>query len=540
LARALAVAGFLFGASSGLAQLLPPGGKFGPTNAPLDSWSFQDPTNWTDDAGNAPISFTNLAFSNLGSGASLVVNTNVPAWLNYNIYQPNTGATNLVVNGPGSLVFWYAPADWSSTNAGGTGPGQWVQLIDVGELATNSPFGYWGLSVDPPGQNLWFVSQDDAGDTYTLSTPISWVTNYFHFIVLTYCSTNICIYIDSQLATNDPGGLSIWPGSDVASNGVFFGSDTYGQMEAQGLFNLVAAYNYPLSPNDVQGIFNWYYPYYMISPWNTAMSIVSAPTSQTTFTPFSDVITGSGFLTNNGPVSAHVYGTNAYQVWITNVTATLINSNTTAISFTIEGGTDGAMYDVFATAGLVSPITSGVWYWMGQGGHFTNYTLNITSQNAFLILGTPQDTDGDGLTDAYELLVSHSNPTNYSTDGTGMADGWEVLYFGHTGVSPNGDPDGDGLTTFQEWLMRSEGYNPVQWNSFTNSVVGDGYQDYSGDGLANLMEAAFGGNMMTNNPAWKANSSGDGFPDEYKTLVGLPNSAAPVPGLPAYSKNPIQ
>jgi hypothetical protein len=178
---------------------------------------------------------------------------------------------------------------------------------------------------------------------------------------------------------------------------------------------------------------------------------------------------------------------------------------------------------------------------MGQGGHFTNYTLYVTSQNAFLILGTPQDTDGDGLTDAYELLVSHSNPTNYSTDGNGMADGWEVLYCGHTGVAPNGDPDGDGLTTFQEWQMRSKGYNPVQWDSFTNSVVGDGYQDYSGDGLANLMEGAFGGNMMTNNPAWEANASGDGFSDEYKTMVGLnTNSAAPVLSLPTYSKNPLQ
>ena len=178
---------------------------------------------------------------------------------------------------------------------------------------------------------------------------------------------------------------------------------------------------------------------------------------------------------------------------------------------------------------------------MGQGGHFTNYTVNITSQNAFLILGTPQDSDSDGLTDAYELLVSHSNPTNYTTDGTGMADGWEVLYFGHIGIDPNGDPDGDGLSNYQEFQMYSQGYSPVKWNSSTNSVVGDGYLDYSGDKLANLMEASFGGNLMTNNVTWKANTSGDGFPDEYKTMVGLnPSSAQPAPGLPAYSKNPIQ
>jgi hypothetical protein len=73
-----------------------PGDFYGPTNVPLDSWSFWDNTSWMDDASNAPISFTNLAFAYLGDGASLVVNTNIPTWLNYNIYEPGTGATNLV------------------------------------------------------------------------------------------------------------------------------------------------------------------------------------------------------------------------------------------------------------------------------------------------------------------------------------------------------------------------------------------------------------------------------------------------------------
>ena len=66
---------------------LPPGFKGGPTNSPLDSWSFNDRTNWTSDLGYQPISFTNLNFSNLGNGRSLVVDTNVPAWLQYNVYE---------------------------------------------------------------------------------------------------------------------------------------------------------------------------------------------------------------------------------------------------------------------------------------------------------------------------------------------------------------------------------------------------------------------------------------------------------------------
>lgn len=428
LARALIVAGFMFCAIDGLAQILPPDGG-GPTNTPLDSWSFLDQTNWTDDASNAPISFTNITSSYLGDGYSLVVATNVPAWLNYNIYEPGTGATNLVVNGPGSLTFWYAPANWASadTNGNGAGPGQWIQLMDVGEWSTNSSYGYWGLSVDPPGTNLWFVSQDGAGNTYSLSTPVSFTTNYFHFIALTYSATNVSLYLDGQLATNDPGGLSIWPGSGVVSNGLWMGSDTNGLMSAAGLFNLVASYNYPLNSNDVANLFNWYYGYYRIMPWNTVMfSLSSAPSNPSTNIVTPDVITGTGNLVWDGN-AVPVYGTNAYNIWITNVTVVAAGNGTENITFTIQGGQPGYYYDVFANSVMSFGANGVPWAWMGQGTNSGVYTLNIASPVAFLILGTPQDTDGDGLTDAYELLVSKTDPNNPDSNLDGILDGWDVL-----------------------------------------------------------------------------------------------------------------
>jgi hypothetical protein len=100
-----------------------------------------------------------------------------------------------------------------------------------------------------------------------------------------------------------------------------------------------------------------------------------------------DVITGAGYLQANGPVSSHIYGTNAYQVWITNVTAIAESNGTTAISFTIEGGQDGYMYDVFATGALESPLNNALWFWMGQGGHFTNYSISIHQSECVLNFG---------------------------------------------------------------------------------------------------------------------------------------------------------
>ena len=518
----------------------PDGPHSRPTFIPLDSWSF-DYIGWTSDKSYPPISYTNLAFVQLGNGSSLVVNSTVPAWLQYNVYETN-GATNLTVD-VGTVMFWFAPA-WSSVNAGGTGPGEYGRLLEVGGYTPDSSYGLWSLYVDPAGTNIYFSTQtNDISSNITtyVSAPISWTTNYFHFVVLTYSATNTALYLDGVLASSGPA-ITNYPGTDVLTNGFFVGSDSNGIYQAQGLFNSLATYNVPLDADTIQGTFNEYYGLYLMNPWNIAMfTILSADSSQTTYSPFGDVITGAGFLHANHAVAVHNYGTNAYQVWMTNVTAAAVSNGTTAISFDIEGGTNGYMYDVFATGALVSPLTNGNWFWLGQGGSFTNYTVNITSQNSFLILGTPLDSDLDGLTDAYELLVSHSNPTNYSTDASGMADGWEVLYFKHTGIDPNADPDGDGLSNYQEFQMYSQGYSPIKWNSSTNTVVGDGYLNFSGDGLANLLQASFGGSMMTNNLAWRANISGDGLPDEYKTMAGLsPGSATTAPGLPAFSKNPIQ
>jgi len=479
------LAGCLLGALAGTAYasapVFPGGGYSGPTNTPLDSWSFQDSVGWTDDSSNAPISFTNLAFSSLGDGAALVVNTNVPAWLNYNIYEPGTGATNLIVNGPGSLTFWYAPAAWSSTNMGGNGPGQWTQLIDVGEWTNDASIGYWGLSVDPAGENLWFAAQDGAGNSYSLSTPISWTTNYFHFITLTYCSTNVAIYLDGELATNDSGGLNLWPYSAVLATGVYFGSDPNGLSSAQGSFNSVASYSYPLDASDIQTLYEWNETYYEINPLNVAMWIQSAPSAPSTNYGIYDIITGAGNLQQVGSVTA-ISSTN---VWITNVLASAIGggTNNMRLQFTIQGGSAGVPYDTFVNSVLdFSTNTNKAWAWMGQGYQGNTYVItNLPSTACFLILGTPQSTAMDGLTDAYKLLVLKINPDTACTSGDGIADSDKIL---------------EGLNVFLSY------------------------------------------------PQWMEDSDNDGLPDayesEYKTAFGLsPTVAEAPPSLPTYTLTPV-
>jgi hypothetical protein len=47
-------------------------------------------------------------------------------------------------------------------------------------------------------------------------------------------------------------------------------------------------------------------------------------------------------------------------------------------------------------------------------------------------------------------------------DGNGLLDAWERLYFGHTGVDPSADPDGDGLDNLAE---HKAGTNPNDFQS---------------------------------------------------------------------------
>jgi hypothetical protein len=135
-------------------------------------------------------------------------------------------------------------------------------------------------------------------------------------------------------------------------------------------------------------------------------------------------ITEPGFLQWLGAVTNCV---TSGSVWFTNMSATVVTNGTMNFSFTIQGGSDGAFYDVFATATLTG---SGYgWAWMGQGYHCNTYMLtNLPISSAFFILGTAQDSDFDGLTDAYEKLVSHSDPFTPNTSGDGLSDLYKVLH----------------------------------------------------------------------------------------------------------------
>ena len=434
--------------AAGSAEAVP--GTPGTNNPWMDYWDFADNTNWTTYLNYTPISFTNVSTAPAGPGNALVVDSTNSSWLNYNVNEYN-GWTNLTVD-TGSFQMWVNP-NWSSTNQGGAGPGNWGRLIEVGSYTTNASVGWWSLYTDPAGANLYFSAQTNNGvGTNYLTAPVSFASNQWHLLALTYSPTNTALYIDGVLATNGPG-MTMWPGPDVLANGFWIGSDSNGVNQIHGALSQLTTYSYVLDTNTIYANYFLGELLYGLAVFD-GTNLVSAPSTPAYLNSF-DAITGPGYLQPNGPIAC-VTNSN---VWLTNVSAMLTNG-AIRLSFGIAGGSNGVPYDVFATTALTGNYPSNSqWAWMGQGYHCTSYSIPglPTNSPCFLILGTPRDDDGDGLTTTYELLVSKTNPYSPDTYG-GIPDAWLAMH-GYGGIIRHPaalDPDGDGLTNLQEYLWGTD------------------------------------------------------------------------------------
>jgi hypothetical protein len=384
---------------------------------PLDSWSFGDTNAWTSDYGFAPFSFTNLSATNLGIGRAVVLDSTNPSWLQFNVTESD-GTNNLDVTN-GSVLFWFAP-NWASTNLGGAGPGGlYAPLIESGIYTSNASVGWWSLYLDAAGANIYFSAQTNSGSqTNYLAAPIAWTNGEVHLIALTYSPTNSKLYLDGTNAANGPG-VTIYPSSTVLGHGFWIGSSSNGMAQSHAAISDLATYNFPLDSNFINGTYTLSSIFY-----GAIANIIQAPSTPETVPTF-QAITGPGYLTL---VSSNSGCGNNSNVWLTNASMT-IGTNGVNLTFTIAGGSNGLPYDVFATPALTQPTTNGIWTWMGQGYQCCTYTIpGLTNSAVYLILGTPLDSDGDGLTDAYERLVSHTNPYVADTSGDGMLDGWKVLW----------------------------------------------------------------------------------------------------------------
>jgi len=86
----------------------------------------------------------------------------------------------------------------------------------------------------------------------------------------------------------------------------------------------------------------------------------------------------------------------------------------------------------------------------------------------YRVVVTPNDGHVDGAP-----FTTASVQVALDFDGNGLDDDWEVKYFGHIGVDPWADPDGDGIPNIQEYVA---GTSPIDANSAfrITSITTDG------------------------------------------------------------------
>ena len=98
------------------------------------------------------------------------------------------------------------------------------------------------------------------------------------------------------------------------------------------------------------------------------------------------------------------------------------------------------------------------------------------------------------------------------SDGNGLSDAWEQQYFGHMGVDPNADADGDGQTNAQEY---ASGTNPADYyNGITPVITSQLPEDGAlNDGISiGFQVTDQNGNPLINAPVtFTAQGSAHGF-----------------------------
>jgi hypothetical protein len=112
------------------------------------------------------------------------------------------------------------------------------------------------------------------------------------------------------------------------------------------------------------------------------------------------------------------------------------------------------------------------------------------------------------LTDAERQQIETTLESKYSIQdnssaidpANGLPVSWEMKYFGHLGVDPNADPDGDGLTNWQEYL---KGTDPTDYFNGVNPTIislEDADGGLSSDGALSVLVEDANAKILVNAP----------------------------------------
>lgn len=356
----------------------------------------------------------------------------VESWSGYALRRAGQGVTPFLVpaldefgrtnisTAAGAVRFWFKP-EWASASfAQGGGPGAEARLLELSAVGNKDALPVWSLAVVPDGTAIFLTGAGDDGPVVLLKAEINWQAGQWHLLTLNYGPKRTTLFIDGEPLAEGAGTLTV----PAQVGALSIGSMLTGEAPAQGEFDEVCAFARPLP-----AVFGQFY--YATFSQRAELGPVTAE-EEAAHLKLARKRQAEREAEGGGQQYRMMQSltncpTNAL-VWITNVTSALITNQGIVATFDVVGGTNGYLYDVFTTTNLCcTNIANTLWTWLEQGP--TCATYSYTNQPvgfAFFVVGTPQDSDVDGLTDAFELLVSKTSTGATDTDQDGVSDYDEV------------------------------------------------------------------------------------------------------------------
>jgi len=342
----------------------------------------------------------------------------------------STGRRTLAAS-TGSVRFWFCP-DWSSSQNGGEGPGCYARLLELVDMSASTPDVRWSLYVGEAGDTVYLSGTESDGKAKDfLKAEAGFVADEWQMITLNYGPEGSALWLGDQLVAegDEVPAPAEWQDPSL---GLIVGSDLGVTSPAQGQFEEVTTFDYWPDAEQLEFYHNGVGRQAFLGTVGSAEEEALKQELLAAMFPQTTMFEQQGLVMQ--PM-AYSYSSNELWLEITGVT-------NGAADFVIHSPSVEP-YDLFMTTNLASDVpglnfTNWVWEVRADNG-VTNISRSTgTNPIAFYRLGTTNDTDADGLTDAFENLVYHTDADLEDTDGDGMSDGQEI----ELGADPN-DPDSD-------------------------------------------------------------------------------------------------
>jgi hypothetical protein len=218
------------------------------SNVLLGRWTFDQTNSWAGEQGQAPLSAAYIwGTPSARSNAVVIYHTN-GAYLKYRDVEAD-GQANFNCQ-RGTVRYWFKPA-WSSASAGGAGPQTGGPLFSLGNWTPGAIYGWWGISVGSGGNNLSFHTQGTGeGGVGTVhgAPAISWQSNTWHQVAVTYSGSGTKMYLDGVLAATGVG-ITNYPNAANRAGG--FTLAWPGAQQCEGQFEDLETYNYELGAVEI-------------------------------------------------------------------------------------------------------------------------------------------------------------------------------------------------------------------------------------------------------------------------------------------------